>query len=155
MSKSKAVFECFENNIFLYQNDKESIEKFSQADLKIALLPEEPYDQIIGIMAFTKLNAIVEGRLEVVDTCITSKLCDGVSYLHSIDEDIGPFKSNGWWNDCSPKLFDKPIKNKSKKVVKLTKSSTNWDDLNLGWQEKKQANVSSEIVFVSFEKLDK
>jgi len=157
LQRMKYLFnECFENTIFLYQQDKESIEKFSQADLKIALLPEEPYDQIIGIMAFTKLNAIVEGRLEVVDTCITSKLCDGVSYLHSIDEDVGPFKLKGWWNDSTPKMFDKPIKNKSKKVVKLTKSPTNWDDLNLGWQEKKQeANVSSEIVFVSFDKLDK
>lgn len=156
LQRMKYLFQNgFDNTIFLYDQDKEAIDKFSQADLKIALLPEEPYDQIIGIMAFTKLNAITEGRLQVMDTCVTSKLCDGVSYLHSLDEDVGPFRLKGWWNDSSPKLCEKPIKNKSKKIVKLTKTPTNWDDLNLGWTEKKQANVSSEIVFASFDKLDK
>ena len=156
LQRMKYLFSnCFDNTVFLCEHDKEAIEKFSHTDLKISLLPEEPYDQIIGIMAFTKLNAITEGRISVIDTCITSKLCDGVVYLHNMDEDTGPFKLKGWWNDSSPKMVDKPIKNKSKKIVKLTKSLSNWDDVNLGWSEKKQANVSSEIVFASFDKLDK
>lgn len=156
LQRMKYLFsEILENTLFIDQNEKDAIEKFSQADIKIAILPEEPYDQIMGIMLFSKLNAIVEGRLEITDICITSKLCDGVGYLHSTEEDSGPFKSRGWWNDSNPKLYDTPLRSKSKKIVKLKKTQSNWDDLNLGWEEKKQANVSSEIVFVSFDKLDK
>ena len=35
----------------------------TEAELKVCTLPEEPYDQIVGIMLMQKLNAIADGRL--------------------------------------------------------------------------------------------
>ena len=139
-----------ENSIFVYEKDTITIEKFDNADLKLCLLPEEPYDQIIGIVLFTKINAITEGRLELTDIRISSKLCDGVSYLHSVEENVGPFNLKGWWNDNGP-IFSNKLKNKSKKIVKLTKLYNTWDDLNLGWEQKKPESFSNEIVFANFD----
>lgn len=149
-------FECIENCVFIRDTDSEAIERFGNADLKLCLLPEDPYDQIVGIMLLVKLNSITEGRLQVSDIRIESKMCDGVSYLHSMEENTGPFILRGWWSDPSPKITNKIPKSKGKKVVKLNKTPSTWDDLNLGWEPKKQEIGTSEIVFASFQsKTDK
>lgn len=150
------VHECLENCIFIRDINEEVIEKFVNADLKVCLLPEDPYDQIVGIMLLVKLNSITEGRLSVTDVRIESKMCDGVSYLHSMEEHLGPFFSKGWWNDSSPKISSKVPRPKGKKVIKLNKLPNSWDDLNLGWEPKKQEVATNEIVFASFQsKTDK
>ena len=46
------------------------------------------------------------------------------------------------------------IKSK-KKIVKLTKSVNNWDELSLNWKDKKVTSDASEILYASFEKVDK
>lgn len=143
--------ECLENCVFVNMNDEEAIEKFSNADMKVCALPEDPYDQIIGIMLLTKLNAITEGRLSASDIKIESKMCDGVGYLHSIEEHVGPFILKGWWNDSSPKITSKQPKGKGKKIVKLQKSLNAWDDINLGWAPKKNEPNTAEVVFASFQ----
>jgi hypothetical protein len=102
-------------------------------------------------MLLVKLNSITEGRLQVSDIRIESKMCDGVSYLHSMEENTGPFILKGWWSDSSPKISNTVSKSKGKKVVKLNKTPSTWDDLNLGWQPKKQEIGTSEIVFASFQ----
>ncbi len=102
-------------------------------------------------MLLVKINAITEGNLVASDISILSKMSDGVSCLHSIEENTGPFKLKGWWNDSSPKLSNGIPKVKGKKVVRLPKTPNNWDDLNLNWETKKESNVISEIVFASFE----
>lgn len=143
--------ECLENCVFVNINDEEAIEKFLNSDMKVCTLPEDPYDQIIGIMLLTKLNAITEGRLSASDIRIESKMCDGVGYLHSVEEHIGPFMLRGWWNEPTPVIAGKLQKGKGKKVVKLKKTPSTWDDLNLNWSPKKQELNTSEIVFASFQ----
>ncbi len=115
---------------------------------------EEPYDQIIGIMLLVKLNAITEGRLLIHDIQITSKMSDGVSCLHSIEENTGPFGTKGWWRENNLKITNKMIKSK-KKIVKLTKTVSNWDEISLNWKDKKVTSDASEILYASFEKTDK
>jgi vacuolar-type H+-ATPase subunit B/Vma2 len=105
-------------------------------------------------MLLVKLNAIAEGRLLIHDIQITSKMSDGVSCLHSIEENTGPFSNKGWWRENNLKIINKMIKSK-KKIVKLTKSVNNWDELSLNWKDKKVTSDASEILYASFEKVDK
>lgn len=147
--------DCIENSVFIHEQDVENIEKMAHADMRLCLLPEEPYDQIIGIMLLVKINAITEGRLIATDIDITSRLSDGVACLYSVDDNSGPFVLKGWWNDSSPKFTSTLPKVKGKKVVKLTRAASTWDELSLGWASKPIESITNEVVFVSFDKLDK
>lgn len=142
--------DVLENSILINQDKTEMIGKYMDAELKICALPEDPYDQIIAIMLLVKCNTITEGKLVVTDISISSRLSDGVYCNHSIEENIGPFKENGWWSENNDKT--NPLKSqKSKKVVKLTKTSMNWEDIYLGWTENNYVETSSEIVFLNFD----
>lgn len=142
-----------ESAIFIDETETEVIQKYMDADLRVCTLPELPYDQVIGIMLLLKINAITERRLTVTDIAITSKLSDGVNCHHSEDETIGPFAKEGWWHENSLKVNNLTKNNKSKKVVKLVKNTSTWDDLYLGWDEEVLpfTGSSSEIVFASFD----
>lgn len=144
--------EKLENAIFLNQSNTAIADKFSDLGLKTILLPEDPYDQIIGIMLMSKVDAITEGRLAVSDICISSRMSDGVSYLHSMEEHMGPFVNKGWWSDSSPSTS---LTRKNKKVVKIKEASTTWDDFMLGWRPTK-IDLTNDVIMVDFEsKTDK
>lgn len=149
------IAECLEHSIFITESDTAAIDKFLDADLKVCTLPEEPYDQIVGIMLLSKLNAITEGRLIATDISISSRMSDGVICHHDMDENLGPFRLSGWWNDSSTKITNYVSKSKGKKVVKLVKPSQEWDELDLGWDEKTlivaEVKSNSEVVFATFD----
>ena len=150
------LHDCLEHSIFLSEKEEAVFEKYTDAGLRVCTLPEEPYDQVIGIMLLVKLNAITEGRLVPIDISIGSRMSDGVSCLHSLEEDTGPFNAKGWWRESSTKINDHKVKNK--KVLKLTKHKNEWNELDLGWTEQEDLILgdSAEIVFASFDsKTDK
>jgi hypothetical protein len=150
--------ECIENSIFIQDTETEAIEKYVEANLKVCVLPEEPYDQIIGIMLMVKINAITEGRLSITDLSICSKMSDGVSCLQSFEENTGPFKLPGWWNDNNTKISNLLSNSKSKKILKLVKPPIDWEDVFLGWKEKSNLvknTPSAEIVFGIFDNKNK
>jgi len=155
--------ECLQHSVIVDQNDTDAIEKFTEAGMRVCTLPEEPYDQIIGIMLYVKLNKIVEGRLVITDINVTSSMSDGVSCCYSEDENIGPFTSKGWWSNVSPKINDITTSNKNKKILKIAKNKITWDDLFLGWQTKdlviveKQTDSqsTSEVVYAKFPTVEK
>lgn len=155
LQRAKYFFsETIDSAIFIKDTDIERIEKLNDLGFKTCLLPEEPYDQIIGIIIFTKLSAILEDKLVITDIQLSSDMCDGVSYLHSLEENVGPFSLKGWWNENSPSISN-PIKTgKGKKVVKLNKKNNTWDELNLGFDGSKEQNTESEVLFASFSKKD-
>ena len=149
------IKENLESAIFIDEENKAAISSFAEAGIKICELPEEPYDQIIGIMLLCKLNAIMEDRMELSDISVTSWMSDGVVCSHSIDESMGPFVNSGWWNENTPRAYiSKSSISKSKKLVKLVKSLYSWDELYLGWNETSDSigNFNSEVVFASFDK---
>jgi hypothetical protein len=151
------LYNCVEHSV-LIQQDEKKIEKFVDAGLRVCTLPEEPYDQIVGIMLMTKINSIAEGRLIATDIQIGSKLSDNVVCYFSVEENIGPFNELGWWHDASTKISGNITKNK--KIVKLSKPNSDWEQLYLGWNQSPQTFVvdspSNEVVFANFEpKTDK
>lgn len=151
------IAECLEHSVFISEKEEQVIDKFQSAGMTVCTLPEDPYDQIIGIMLMMKLNAIAEGRLVITDITIESRMSDGVSCLHSEEDSIGPFAKKGWWNDNTIRTTE--VKPKLKKnVVSLAKIRGDWTDLNLGWDVNGQVipnTTTAEIVFASFDKTDK
>lgn len=155
LQRAKYFFsETIDSVIFIKDTDTDRIEKLNDMGLKACPLPEEPYDQIIGIIIFTKLSAILEEKLVLTDIQIASDMCDGVSYLHSMEENLGPFIVKGWWNENNPNVSTTIKQTKGKKVVKLNKKIQTWEELSMGFnQEKPQVNCS-EVLFASFNKKD-
>lgn len=154
LERIKCYLEVYlQNSVFVQDADDEAIEKLLAAGLKVCVLPEEPYDQIVGIMLLQKINAITEGRLVATDISITSHMSDGVTCFHAIEENNGPFALKGWWYDSAPTING--LKPKNKKVVKLSKSVNDWAEFNLEWEDTPKTQTTSEIVIVSFDKTDK
>jgi len=144
--------ETLENAIFCEVNKDKIIHDYINAGMKVCTLPEEPYDQIIGIMLLVKCNAIAEGRLIVTDISISSRMSDGVSCSHSLDDNMGPFFEKGWWDESSLKI-NEGIHGKGKKIVRITKPVLDWSDVFLDWgteQPELDEFNASEVVFVEF-----
>jgi hypothetical protein len=136
--------EALEHSIFIRDSEKETIEKYLNCDLKVSTLPEDPYDQIISLMLLTKLNSISEGKLIITDVNLRSDMSDEVTFMCSIESPLGPFETNGWWNDSIPSIngFNKHT-NKKDKIVKLIKSKLfDWADIDLCWKEKPKGQLS-------------
>ncbi len=115
--------------IFVQDTEKKAIEKYEKAGLNVLVIPEEPYDQIIGLVLLSKLNAIVENRLAITGITFKSKLSSNIKF-HSPIEETEEFAGNHWWNDNT--LRTKNI-NKKDKVVRL--HETTWTELGLSWKE--------------------
>ena len=148
------IQECIEHSILLYERETSTIEKYVDADLRVCTLPEEPYDQIIGIMLLEKINAVTEGRLVATDITIGSTMSDGVECLHSEDENIGPFRLAGWWQENNTKISNYTANSKSKKIVKLSKPAIEWKDIGLSYSETDDTIIDTKnggIVFTLFD----
>ena len=146
------LYECLKHSVLIHQENTTMIDKFVDLGMNVCTLPEEPYDQVVGIMLMSKLNAITEGRLVITDITIASDMSDGVSCLHSIEESMGPFTEKDWWNDNTQRINSH---SKNKKVVKLTKLKNEWQEVYLGWAETTFQKDAPEIIFTSFDKTDK
>ena len=139
---------CLDSSIFILDSEKKVIEKYMTAGLKVCLLPEEPYDQIITTMLLVKLNAIVEGRLSITNIVLGSKLSDDIKFDCSYDTPLGPFSKNGWWSTATTHIIDaQKNHNKKEKIVKLIKPvCADWDDVDLMWAPGSDKQ-NTEIVF--------
>lgn len=144
--------ESLEHSIIIHENEIDMINKLTQCGIKVCTLPEQPYDQILGIMLMTKFNAITEGRLIITDMEIGSRLGDNVSFIQSIEDPIGPFEAPGWWNESNTKISSVAYSDKKEKIVRLMKNNSEWDSLELSWKEKPKRQVkSAEILFTNSE----
>ena len=143
------VEEIFENCIFVGHEDA-AIELLSALGTDVVELPDVPVDQIIGMMLFCKLNAIMEQRMVIYSVGIQSRLGSHVKYLHSAQEPLGPFESDGWWHSHELNCFDVKLKN-TQSVVEI-KPTESWKDIGLGWDDEPVSSVPGEVVFAKFNK---
>lgn len=136
------IYDCFENSVFVRLDELNVIEKYTNAGLKVCIIPDDPYDQIIALLILLKSNAVCEGKLKITDITLTSKLSDEVRFIENIETANNAISYEGWWNSKHPSLCS-DIQTKKGKVVKLVKDE--WSDLGLGWKEKK--NKPAEVKF--------
>lgn len=153
------VYNEMESTIFINSENVEQCHKLAAAGLNITTMPCEPVDQIIGIMLFTKMSAIVEERLVIGEVELSSVLGDGVIYLHGENENVSDVVPATWWSSCdlvhcAPDLID------TDKIVTIHKSSV-WRELDLAWPDIEDEldyeqidEPGNTVVFADFKRLD-
>ena len=128
------IAECVENSVFVNSKDDKAIEKYTNADIKVLTLPEDPFDQIVGIVLMAKLNAILEDKLYITDITFFSKLTAGIKF-HSPAEETEEFAGKHWWNDPTLTTKEPKSSRKKDKIVKLF-DSDDWAETGLIWKAK-------------------
>jgi|LauGreDrversion4_2_1035121.scaffolds.fasta_scaffold573324_2 hypothetical protein len=129
--------EVLQNSILVYNKDKESIDKYRTAGLKVCELPEEPYDQILSMILIQKLNTIMEDRLKITDMVLGSVLSDGVRYSMVAEVAEAVLSGNHWWNKSTICISNSEMTPdiEGDNIVKLF-NDEHWADLGLTWKEK-------------------
>lgn len=134
------LFHQMQNSVFVNAQEKAVIKKLESAGLTAIALPLEPVDQIVGMMLFAKLNAVMEGRLEILELDACSDLGENITYSQGVNESTGPFAEKGWWSNPEPTCTDS---RNTSKVVNFSEVS-GWQALELHWSqddEEPQGNV--------------
>ena len=127
------VYNHVDNTMFIDRAEQEQCAKFLQAGLSITTMPGDPVDQLIGIMLYHKLNAIMEQRMTIVETELSSSQGQAMTYLHSEGENTLGVEAPTWWlsADLAHSDFALP---ESEKVVSM-QTTTAWRDLDLAWSD--------------------
>lgn len=142
--------QCFADTVFICDTEQEQIKKLRAAGIKIAVLPEEPVDQIIGMVMFAKMNAVMEGNIVLRSVLLSSSAGDNVTYEHNHSEEIAPFDALGWWSDPEPIQDIVPIDSESDSVLVIPDNIV-WRDLGLDWDDgTAETEVGNILVFSEF-----
>lgn len=138
------VYNKLDSTIFINSSHTQQCENFVNAGLSITTMPGEPVDQLIGLMLYYKLNAIMEDRIIVDETEISSMLGENMTYLHSENEhtDIGVLPD--WWTTSDATNNDFVLLDTNKVVSMHT--NTVWRDMDLLWPDMPVAVETGNIV---------
>lgn len=143
------VYTQLDSTVFINAAQQEQCQLFVDAGINITTMPADPVDQIIGIMLYFKLNAITEGRMDIVETELSSSLGENITYLHSDFEDSLGFEQPAWWNTADLVHSDL-LPADGDKVVSLSQN-TPWRDLELTWSETSpEGDTGNVVVFANF-----
>lgn len=137
------------STVFINQEHNDSALVMQALGFNMCTLPEEPVDQIVGIMLYSKLNAITEGHLQITRLDIASLLGDHVWYKHSEDDALGPFVKDGWWSKANTQKDTLDSAEIAENVVKV--QSTGWHEYGLEWPEKEK---TAKVFTANFRKND-
>jgi len=125
-----------------------NLEQWQATGARILAFPDEPVDQLVGIMLCCKLNAIMEDRIVATDIEVWSRAGDSMSYLHNWKESLGPLAQEGWWSDPRP-VWSLSRIDTSDKVVNLGRMPE-WKSQDLDW-DTPQSNTANTVVFARFD----
>jgi len=117
----------------LIAQDHPMLDQWIKTGIRCLVFPEDPVDQLVGIMTYCKLDAMVEDRIQINHVSISSILDDHVTYHHDHDDVLGPFVSQGWWNDLRPIWTNQKKQRQSgSKIISLDRQPA-WKDHDLAW----------------------
>jgi hypothetical protein len=154
MERLKAfVHGALESTVFINQANTERAEFMQMMGISVTTLPEEPVDQIVGMMLYYKLNAVMEDRMIVTGLDIASSLGDNVWYRHDEEDVSGPFATDGWWYQASMQHESVERDPEPGNIVKVM--STGWHELNLEWLENTTVASDNTVVFANFPRNEK
>lgn len=144
------LYTVLDSTVFMHQERIETATLMQMMGVNVTTLPEEPVDQIIGMMLYCKLNAIMEGRLIVTSVDISSELSEGVWYMHDNEESPGPFVNSGWWDHSGTANNNVVIEveDDDNKVVKVQPTNS-WTEYGLAWPEETEGSGNI-VVYANF-----
>lgn len=141
------MFDQIDNTVFVDSVDKSKCAELTRAGLNITSLPGEPGEQLIGIMLFHKLNAIMEDRIKIVEIEISNS--GGTIYLHGENETSEELIMPDWWATADLVHYDSQLL-ESDKIVTMHRASA-WRDLNLAWPDSvEDIEHGNTVVFANF-----
>jgi hypothetical protein len=144
------------SSVFVNRENLSSCQALTLAGIRIATVPEEPVDQVIGIMLYCKLNAIMEQRMAITEIELASELGDSIVYMHNHLENMGPIEDSGWWHDPEPTHIGSTAIDIDK-VVPLNYRSS-WKEIGLAWDTEiaieRADDSDNKVVFADFSKDD-
>ena len=146
------VYYELDSSILLDQAEAEQCAQFGSAGLKITPMPGPPFDQLVGIMLYYKLNAIMEQRLVITDVEISSSMGENLVYLHDEDEDTTDIVKPGWWTSADLVHCDTDL-SQSDKVVSINRTGS-WHELDLAWPTDTKVESGNIVVFADFKRND-
>jgi hypothetical protein len=147
------VHGALESTVFINQANVERAEFMQMIGINVTTLPQEPVDQIVGMMLYYKLNAVMEDRMTVTGLDIASSLGDNVWYQHDEEDLSGPFAGEGWWHQASMQHESVERNPETGNIVKVM--STGWYELNLEWPENTAPVSANTVVFANFPRNEK
>ena len=147
------VHGALESTVFINQDNMERAEMMQLMGIRVTTLPQEPVDQIIGMMLYYKLNAIMEDRMTVTALDVSSTLGDSVWYQHDEEDAAGPFVTDGWWYRASMQHESVEHDPEPGNVVKVM--STGWYEMDLEWPENTISPTANTVVFANFPRNEK
>lgn len=136
------LFVQMQNSVFVDHREKQAIKRLQAAGLRTVVLPEQPVDQIVGMMLYSKLDAVMEGRLVMTELSLSSEQGENITYYQTDNETLGPFEQKGWWQSPDPSVSDNA---NNGKVVSI-KGAETWQLLDLDWDDDKEENKGNTVV---------
>lgn len=147
------IYAQLDSTVFVNYALSDVCQRLTAAGVNVTTMPGDPVDQLIGIMLYFKLNAITEGRIDIVETEVTSSLGENITYLHSDFEDSLNIEQPAWWTTADLVHSDIVPKD-SDKILSLAQN-TAWRDLDMAWTETPtDAETGNVVVFANFKQPD-
>lgn len=143
------VYHKLDSTVFINQNQHSKCEQYLAAGLSVTTMPGDPVDQLIGLMLYYKLNAVMEDRIVIDETEISSILGENMIYLHSENEHTDIGETPTWWTTADPTHNDLVVL-EGDKIVSMH-ANTVWRELDLLWPEpESQDQTGNVVVFRNF-----
>jgi hypothetical protein len=140
------IYNQIDSTIFINHELVDQCALLIQAGLDVTTIPGDPVDQLIGIMLYYKLNAIMEDRMVIIETELSSTHGEHMTYLHSEHENIQGFAQPAWWTTADLTHSDFVPPEDSEKVLSIPQTAS-WRNLELGWpDEPAPSDISGNIV---------
>lgn len=144
------MYEELADAVFVDQSDIERNTILAMLGMNLVTIPGPPVDQLIGIMLSCKLNAITEGRVDVVETAVSSDRANGLWFVHQYSQTVGPFEELGWWYDTGLLHNNIVFDDAENNVVKV--SVNPWLERGLAWNSPENSKTEAKIIVGNFNK---
>ena len=144
------VYEELADTVFIDRADEGRAEMLASLGVNITTLPVDPVDQIVGIMLYCKLNAIMEGRMTVDSLNLASRVGDQGWYLHDAVDSLGMFAVDGWWHSPGTQHHTLTPGTYPDNVIQVAPSA--WIEHKLLWPESTTESSGNTVVFGNFPK---
>jgi hypothetical protein len=107
-------------------------------------MPENPFDQIVGMVLFCKLNSIFEETLLIEELKISSRVGGEIVYNIDMDDNFisfiaGDAESAPWWMHSN--LLTTSVETEG------DEEGTTWEDLSLSWD----ADINNTEFYIELE----
>ena len=132
------VNEILDNSILLSPSASEMFNNPIGLNGRVHMLPDEPYDHIIGIALYTKLNSILEKVFFVESIAVNSYQGDNITHTYeSADGDMDTFRELFTDHDVSEYLdywYESSVSHFKLDTNGLQRITQSWDELGFTYE---------------------